>query len=56
MDFCWDLHGKPSSFANQAFFVEDSPAIFGPPTCSSSTPDYDLVSIPEDEYAKFLAH
>jgi hypothetical protein len=28
MDFCWDLRGKPSGFANQAFSLEDSLAIF----------------------------
>ena len=56
MNFCWDLHNKPSSFTNQAFSLEDSLAISGPPTSSSLTPDYDLIPISKDEYAQFLAY
>jgi hypothetical protein len=51
VDFCWELHGKPFGFANQAFSLEDSPAISGPPASSSFAPDYDLISISKDEYA-----
>jgi hypothetical protein len=51
VDFCWDLHDKLFGFANQAFSLEDSPAISRPPTSSSIALDYDLISIPKYEYA-----
>ena len=51
-----DLHSKPSRFANQAFSLEDSLTLSGPPASSSPAPDYDLISISKDEYAQFLAH
>jgi hypothetical protein len=54
--FCWDLYNEPSSFANQAFSLEDYLAIFGPPASSSPAPHYDLISILKDEYAQFLIH
>jgi hypothetical protein len=35
VDYCWDLHGTPSGFANQVSSQEDSPATSGPPASSS---------------------
>jgi hypothetical protein len=54
--FCCDLYNEPSSFANQAFSLEDYLAISGPLASSSLAPHYDLISILKDEYAQFLVH
>jgi hypothetical protein len=56
VDYCWDLHGKLSRSANQVSSQEDSPATSRPPANSSPTLDSNLISIPRDEYAQFLAH
>jgi len=56
VEFCWDLHGTPSGVANQVASYEDSPAPTRPLVSSSSTLENDLISIPKDEYAQFLAH
>jgi hypothetical protein len=56
VDFCWDLHGTPSGFATQVASHDDSSAPSGPPVSSNSNFENDLISIPKDEYAQFLAH
>jgi hypothetical protein len=56
VDYCWDIHGTPSGFANQVSSQADSIATSGPPTQSSLNLKCDLISIPKDEYAQFLAH
>jgi hypothetical protein len=56
VDFCWDLHGTPSEFANQVASHEDSLAPSRPLVHSSSNFKNDLISISKDEYAQFLAH
>lgn len=56
LEDCWDLHRKPSGSVNQVSSQEDSPATSGPPTISCLALDFDLISIPRDEYAQFLAH
>jgi hypothetical protein len=56
MDFCWDLHDTPSGFASQVATHEDSLAPSGPLVSLSSSFENDLIFIPKDEYAQFLAH
>jgi hypothetical protein len=56
VEFCRDLHGTPSRFANQVASHEDSPVPTRPLVSSSSTLKNDLISIPKDEYAQFLDH
>ncbi|GLT54979.1 hypothetical protein SLA2020_281370 [Shorea laevis] len=56
VDYCWDIHGTPSGFANQVSSQADSIATSGPPAQSSHNLKCDLISIPKDEYAQFLAH
>jgi hypothetical protein len=56
VDFCWDLHGTPSGFANHVASHDDSPAPSEPPISSNSNFENDLIFIPKDEYAQFLAH
>jgi hypothetical protein len=56
VEYCWDLNGTPSGFANQVASHADSPATFGPSAQSNINLEYDLISIPKDEYAQFLAH
>lgn len=56
VDYCWDLHGTPSGFANHVSSQADSLATSGPPAPSSLNLECDVISIPKDEYAQFLAH
>jgi hypothetical protein len=53
--YCWDLHSKPSSSANQASSQED-PSPSGPPPGPSQTSNANMISISCYEYAQFLAH
>jgi hypothetical protein len=56
VEYCWDLNGTPFGFANQVASHADSTATSRPPTQSNLILEYDLISIPKDEYAQFLAH
>ncbi|KAG2720948.1 hypothetical protein I3760_02G058300 [Carya illinoinensis] len=49
VDYCWDLHGRPSGSANQATFQDD-------PQSTSSNRSSDMISISKDEYERFLGH
>ncbi|XP_042951015.1 uncharacterized protein LOC122282979 [Carya illinoinensis] len=49
VDYCWDLHGRPSGYANQATFQDD-------PQSMSSNSSSDMISISKDEYERFLGH
>ncbi|XP_041004548.1 uncharacterized protein LOC121249809 [Juglans microcarpa x Juglans regia] len=50
VDYCWDLHGRPSGSANQAICQNAT----SPSTSSDPTPE--MISISKDEYDQFLAH
>ncbi|KAF5452519.1 hypothetical protein F2P56_027505 [Juglans regia] len=49
VDYCWDLHGRPSGSVNQAICQNAT----SPSTSSDPTPE--MISISKDEYDQFLA-
>jgi hypothetical protein len=46
----------PSESPNLVSYLEDIPSPFGSPASSGQTLDSNLISLPRDEYAQFLAN
>jgi len=57
VNYCWDLHGKPSGLAShQISSQEDISSSSGPSSTPGQALDSDMIAIPRDEYAQFLAY